>query len=132
MVGQRIVKVHFVAPVSWWFELAEGGTLRVDTVWRVVAGKRVEATSADHGQLFGRQHPVDSAVRAADVLADATVRQALIIEETGDVVLDFDNGSRLEILTTSSGYEGWAIVSPRGDEVVGLGGGPVEVRRHDS
>ena len=37
-------------------------------------------------------------------------------------MVDFDNDSRLEVLTTSSGYEGWLILSPTGDEVIGRGG----------
>jgi hypothetical protein len=131
MVGDRVRAISPVEPACWFFELASGGTLRVETLWRVVAGGRVEATSADHGHRFGLPEPVDSGARAKLALSDARVRRASIIHDTGDVVVDFDNDSRLEILTISGGYEGWSIVSPTRDEIIGLGGGLVDVRKRD-
>jgi hypothetical protein len=131
MVGDRVRVISFVEPESWFFKLVSGGTLRVETLWRIVRVGKVQATSADHGHRFGLPQPVDSAARAKLSLLDATVRQASIIQDTGDVVVDFDNDSRLEVLTTSSGYEGWLILSPTGDEVIGRGGGIVDVRKRD-
>jgi len=132
ILGRHIRAVSLVDPSSWWFELEGGGTLRVDTLWRIVAAGRVAATSADHGHRFGVPNPVNSAECATRALADAAVRQASVTEDTGDVVLEFDNATRLEILTTSSGYESWSIVSPTGDEAIGLGGGKVELLRRDA
>ena len=131
MLGRRIDAASFVEPTSWWFELRGGGALRADTLWRIVAAGRVEATSADHGHRFGLPEPVDSATRATRALSGSTVRRASITEDTGDVMLQFDNGARLEILTTSSGYESWSIFLPTGEEIIGVGGGQVEVRRRD-
>lgn len=129
MIGARVRAISLVEPSSWCFELVGGGTLRTETVWRIIGEGRVQATSVDHGHQFGLQQPVDAAARAKGALAGATVRQASIARDTGDVVVDFANGSRLEVLTTSSSYEGWSIVSPRGDEVIGLGGGSIDVRK---
>ena len=131
MVGDRVRVISFVEPESWFFKLVSGGTLRVETLWRIVRVGKVQATSADHGHRFGLPQPVDSAARAKLSLLDATVRQASIIQDTGDVVVDFDNDSRLEVLTTSSGYECWLILSPTGDEIIGRGGGIVDVRKRD-
>jgi hypothetical protein len=99
-----------IEPIPSWFELVDGGAVRVDTLWRIVAAGRVQATSADHGHRFGLPQPVDSAARATLALSNTAVRRASIVRDTGDVVLELD--SRLEILTTSSGYEGWSIFSP--------------------
>src|SRR5438445_152952 len=107
MIGRRISEIRLVEPTSWWFEFAGGGTIRADTLWRIVVGGRVEATSEDHGHKFGLSQPVDSATRATCALSNASVRHASVAGDTGDVVVDFDNDSRLQILTTSSGYEGW-------------------------
>ena len=128
MVGSTLGAISLSGPTSWLFELTSGGSLRVDTLWRIVTPGGIQATSADHGQLFGLQGPVDSAVAGMRALSGAIIRRAEIVRDTGDVVLDFDNDARLEILTTSSGFEGWSIVSPQGDEVIGLGGGPISVR----
>jgi hypothetical protein len=129
MIGRRIAAVRLVEPISWWFDLAGGGSLRVDTLWRIVASGRVQASSEDHGQRFGLPEAVDSGARAVDILANSQVRQAAFGRDTGDVLLDFDNDSRLGIVTTSSGYESWSIFFPNGDEAIGLGGGQIGLRR---
>jgi hypothetical protein len=131
MIGRRIAEVRIVEPTSWWFDLSGGGSLRADTLWRIVAGGRIQASSADHGHWFGLPKPVDSAGRAAQVLSNSSVKQASFGRDTGDVLLAFDNDSRLEVLTTSSGYEGWSILFPNHDEVIGLGGGQIELRKRD-
>ena len=128
MVGRTLGGISVSGPTSWLFELTDGGSLRVDTLWRIVTPGGIQAASGDHGLLFGLQGPVDSAVAGMRALSGARVRRADVVRDTGDVVLDFDNDARLEILTTSSGFEGWSIVSPTGHEVIGLGGGPITVR----
>ena len=129
MIGRRIVEIRQVEPISWWFDLAGGGNLRVDTLWRLVAQGRVQASSTDHGQTFGLPKPVDSAARANLGLANSVITRASLAGDTGDVLLEFDNDSRLEILTTSTGFESWAICFPNGDRAIGLGGGRVELRK---
>ena len=131
MIGRRIARIWLAEPASWWFGLAAGGSIRADTLWRIVADGRVQATSADHGQAFGLHEPVDSAVRATLALSNAAVRRASVLSDTGDVVLDFDNDCRLEILTTSTGDEGWSVMFPNGDEAIALGAGQDQLRRRD-
>jgi hypothetical protein len=131
MIGRKIRDIRVVEPVSWWFTFFGGGSLRAESMWRIVAGGRVHASSEDHGQMFGLPKPVDSVARAVQVLSNSLVRQASFGRDTGDVLLEFDNGSRLEILTTSSGHEGWSLFFPNGDEAIGLGGGQIELRRRD-
>jgi len=131
MIGRRIASIRFVEPTSWWFDLSGGGSIRAETLWRIVAGGRIQASSADHGHRFGLPKSVDSADRAIQVLLNRSVKQAAVGDDTGDVLLQFDNDSRLEVLTTSSGYEGWSIVFPNHDEVIGLGGGQIQLRKRD-
>jgi len=38
MIGRRIAEIRLVEPVSWWFDLLGGGSIRADTLWRIVAG----------------------------------------------------------------------------------------------
>jgi hypothetical protein len=131
MIGRGITEIHLGEPICWWFHFRGGGSLRADTLWRVVANGRVHVSGGDHGQRFGLPKPVDSAALAVRILSNSLVRQASFVSDTGDVLIEFDNDSRLEILTTSSGYEGWSMVFPNGDEAIGLGGGQVELRRRD-
>jgi hypothetical protein len=131
MIGRRISGIRKVEPTSWWFDLVGGGSLRVDALWRMITDGRMHVSSSDHGQEFGFPKPVDSAARAVQALANSLVTQASFSPDTGDILLGFDNDSRLEILTTSSGYEGWSIFFPNGDEAIGLGGGQIELRKRD-
>jgi len=130
LTGRRLGEIRLVEPISWWFEFVGGGAIRADTFWRLVHGERVHTTSDDHGQVFGLPRPVDSASSARDVVSASFVREVRIAPATGDLLVDFENGARLEILTTSSGYESWSLFLPNGDEVIGLGGGDVDLR-HD-
>jgi hypothetical protein len=131
MVGRRIAAIRLVEPISWWFDVAGGGTFRADTLWRLIVQGRVQASSADHGQVFGLAKPIDSAARANEALLNSVVTQASFRPDTGDVVIGFDSDATLEILTASSGHEGWSICFPNGDEAIGLGGGRIEFRRRD-
>jgi len=131
MIGSHIVEISLVEPVSWWFRLSGGGSIRADTLWRIIANGEVRAISEDHGHMFGLPEPVDSAIRAHEVLSQSLITAASVRNHAGDVVLEFDNTAVLEVLTTSCGYESWAVFFPNRDEAIGLGGGEVELRRHD-
>jgi hypothetical protein len=128
MIGASIGQVQLVEPGSWWFQFAGGGSIRADTVWRLVVEGAVRMTSHDHGHHFGRPTPVDSVDAANRALSTLQVRRASIVRDTGDLVLEFEDGPRLEILTTSSGYESWSVFSQSGEETIALGGGHVSGR----
>src|SRR5262245_60966208 len=119
MIGSRIQEIHLVEPTSWWFTFRGGGSIRVETLWRVIAEGTIQVTSTDHRHTFGLMEPVDSAIRAVQAMSSAAVRQASVRSDTGDVVVVFENDTTLEILTTSSGYESWSVFSPDGEEAIG-------------
>lgn len=52
MIGNRIREIRLVEPVSWWFRFTSGA-IRADSLWRVIKGGGIQATSTDHGHLFG-------------------------------------------------------------------------------
>jgi hypothetical protein len=128
MIGRRVREIQLERPNSWWFRFDDRGAIRADTFWRLIAAGRIHVTSEDHGQLFGLTEPVDSAVKAAEAVSSAVVQLAGATD-SGDLVLHFDNGSRLEIFSTSSGYESWSVFYPSGDEAIGLGGGEIRLRK---
>ena len=128
IAGQHVEAVSLTEPVSWWFKFSDGTSLRADTPWRIVSNERVEVTSGDHQHRFGLPEPVDAGARAMEVLGRRKAIRVSLVKATQDLVFEFDNGARLEILTTSMGYEGWSITSPGRGEIIGLGGGGVEVQ----
>lgn len=124
IVGRNLARVSFSEPCSWFFELMEGGKIRTESLWRIIAEKRVLVTSQDHGHQFGLPAPVDAAARARDLLR-GPVTGAAVREDTGDLILEFGGGSRLEIITGSAGYENWQIFAPTGDGGVVSDGGRI-------
>lgn len=131
LIGRRIAEIQLVAPTSWWFRFSSGGALRADTLWRLIYRGRIHTTSNDHGHLFGRAERLDSADEALKAIGGSNVKAVKLISATGDLWIEFDDDSRLETLTTSGGYEGWALFLPSGSEIIGLGGGSVQVRKRE-
>ena len=108
---------------AWVFRFSDGSTLRAECYLRLISNGRISVTGTDHGQRFGLAEPVDASDRIRSELGDAKVSAASLAPETSDLTLTFANGSRLEILTASSGYESWHLCRPNGGELIVGGGG---------
>jgi hypothetical protein len=121
LIGRTCVRVCEHYPHNFSFEF-EPGVLAVDCLWRVVAGGRLARTSQDHGQQYGLPAPLDAYAEAASLLRGRRVTATRLREETADLVLDFEGGVSLEVLSDSSGYEPWKLTAP-GVHLVALGGG---------
>jgi hypothetical protein len=127
--GQRLDEV--VAPdgdeiVEWMFAFGDC-RLNVGGTWRLVHGGRIAVAELDHGQWFGLGHPLDARQRVIDAVAAAVVVDAAFDAVTGDLRVEFPNGTRLEVLTNSAGFECWTLIAPEGTYYVGTGGGEVVV-----
>ena len=95
---------------SWALEFDRVG-LTTGTSWRMIKNGRLVLTSSDDGQKFGLHQPVDSETQLQAALAGHQVTSCVVDPATADLTLDFDEGSRLEILSTSIGYEAWQLNS---------------------
>ena len=125
MVGRTVATVTLLEPLTWRFEFGAAERLNVECLWRIVSDGRVQLTSDDHGQLFGLQAPVDSGREAAELLAGMPVTSVEIRASTADLFIQFESGTQLEIIPTSSGYEAWKIYGPDGSCHVATGGGTI-------
>ncbi len=121
--GRVCTRVYEHYPGNSTFQFGDA-TLAVDCLWRVIEDGKVALTSRDHGQQFGLPAPVDAYAAAVSVLQGRQVVNVRLVESSADLVLEFEGGQRLEILTDSSGYEPWKLHAP-GVHLVGLGGGGV-------
>jgi len=92
---------------DWLFDLGRGGRLTVGCHWRLVSADRITLTDEDDEQLFGLPEPVNAEAAANELIAKATVSQAVIDRVTADLHLQFSNGLRLDLINNSSGYEAW-------------------------
>ncbi len=123
MVGRAIDGISFSAPETWWFRFSGGGTVRTESAWRIIIAGHIARTSEDHGQQFGLPAPIDAEAEVRSLLCARRIEAAEVREDTGDIVLRFESGERLEIIPLSSGYESWEVAAPSGARTIAQGGG---------
>jgi len=110
---------------GWTFIFSTGATVTTQALWRVLTDGIV-VTSEDQNQQFGLPTPVDAGQRAASLLLGQATKVE-VTPVTSDLRISFDSESALELLNTSSGYEGWHLVvredGGTATELIALGGG---------
>lgn len=99
------------------------GTITVESLWRLIKDGRIALTSEDHGHPFGLRVPVDAGEQARRALADKAVLELSVDRVTGDLTMDFAGEVRVQVITTSGGYESWQAYFRDGDQDVTLVGG---------
>jgi hypothetical protein len=94
-------------------------------VWRLISDTAIEVTSEDDGQKSGLKTPVDAAARLRETIGDKPISDVRIDGVTSDLTIHFGQHLRLEVVSTSSGYEAWTvhakevqIIGRNGDSVV--------------
>jgi hypothetical protein len=87
-----------------------------------VTASGIALGNADHEQKFGLPKPVDAREEAQRLL-NAKAVKVKVSAKTADLLIEFENGSYLEIFNSSSGYEGWECSDKEGMLVVARGGG---------
>jgi hypothetical protein len=123
LFGQSITEVVRTETASWRFRFNDGSEIRPACLWRLVRSRAIAVTSEDHGHPYGLGVPVDAAGRCRSLLDGLKVRKAEVHDDTRDILLHFDDDTRLEILPLSSGYESWDIIEPSGRQAFAQGGG---------
>lgn len=99
-------------------------TITVESIWRLIEDGRIALTSEDHGHPFGLPAPVDAEQQVRRAFADKPVLELAVDRTTGDLTVDFAGGARVQMLTTSGGYESWqAYFRSGGEDVTLVGGG---------
>jgi hypothetical protein len=124
MVG-RTVCVSFREQVFWLFDFGSEARIRVQCFWRIINHGRVVLTSQDHGHQFGLPAPVDAVTRSTELLSKRIVSAVQLREATADLLIEFTDGLRLEIIPDSAGYESWELRDPSGMSYVAQGGGQI-------
>ena len=127
MVGRVVTEVSFSEPTLWYFSFGPEVSIGVECLWRIVENGRVGLTSDDHGHKFGLPAPIDAVARSTDAFSGRRVTAVQLREFTADLLIDFTDDLRLEVIPTSSGYEAWQLRDPSGTSFIAVGGG--EVRR---
>lgn len=112
-----------------WNLIFGGGSssLNLECPWRLSVGGNIQFGNEDDGQQFGLPEPVDGISLAKRLITEALVSSVIVRPGTGDLTIDFDNGTCLEAFNHSGGYESWIWSSADGTEVVAGGGGRMSI-----
>jgi hypothetical protein len=106
---------------SWTVSFKSGVSLNIECLWRLIEEGDICSTSEDHGHLFGRGKPFDG-VAALKKMGQYKIDSVETVAGTGDLIIKFNKLFVWQILTTSSGYEGWNINHPNFGSVFTQGG----------
>jgi hypothetical protein len=90
----------------------EGTKLQAE-FWRLIEHGRASFSSFDHQQKYGLPVVIDAIQELRERLADKMVEEAVLDEETGDLLFRFTHDTKLQILNVT-GYEIWDIRFPDG------------------
>jgi hypothetical protein len=91
---------------------ADGSKLEAN-YWRVIKEGKAGISSFDHQQRYGLPAPIDSIMELRKDLQDKTVTEAQLDKETGDLLFQFTENIKLQVLNLT-GYEVWTITFPGG------------------
>ena len=125
LVGRTTTEITFDEAGSWVFTFGSDALITVECLWRIVQLPRVVLTSEDHRQKFGLPAPVDAVAESTQLLLGKSVTAVSLREATADLVINFGSDLRLEIISTSSGYENWHMRDPSSTNFVAQGGGQI-------
>lgn len=124
LVGARLDSVEKLG-FDWNFRFSGGSSLMFQSLWRLVSDVAIEVTSEDEGQAFGLKTPVNAADLLKAKLGEHPISDVRIDDATSDLTFFFGATLRLEVISTSSGYEAWSlnagnvlIIGRSGDTVV--------------
>ncbi len=123
MAGRVVREVAGFEGGCWRFVFEQWEYIQTGCLWRIVKDNRLILTCEDHGQQFGLPAPIDAGSKAMEEFASAPVRAVVLREATGDLLIEFEQGLRLEIISNSAGYEAWEVHGPGRVCVVAQGGG---------
>lgn len=123
MIGQRLESVKRL-DYDWDLRFDAGSSLMFQSMWRLVSDDAIEVTSEDDGQNFGLKTPIDAAAQLKAKVGDKLVSDVRIDRVTSDLTLHFGQHLRLEVVSTSSGYEAWSLHS-KGVQIIGRNGDTV-------
>jgi hypothetical protein len=109
---------------SWFFTFTDSVSVTTESPWRLMTSDGIVVTSEDHGQQFGLPSPVDASARVLSILYNGPIRTSRIDTSTGDLFLSFSEGTLLQFLQMSCGYEAWRLCVGD-DNFICTGGGEI-------
>lgn len=126
LVGHCLLGVER-SDYDWLFRFENNISLRATCPWRIIVEGRIALGDGDHAQQFGLPKPIDGAAQSNGLLLNKAIESIAVREDTGDLTFRFEGRTVLEILNTSSGYEGWQLNDGASLNVIAMGGGELAI-----
>ena len=120
--GLAVSKIEKLPPDYWVFKFGNGVVLSTQSQWRLLSPIAILLTSEDDGQKYGLPKPVDAVASIRKLLENRVVAKAQVEHASADFTTYFDNGTVLQIVNLSSGYEAWKLESEGDFLMVGRNG----------
>jgi hypothetical protein len=119
MVSRTVCSIERVGGSNNFFMEFNFGSLNVETFWRLRKPRQLIATSED------KKHPDrDYSKDPVEELQRRLLHRSIVscqINDTEDLLLEFDNGLILEIFCDSTVFESWQLDGGPGKYYVGRG-----------
>lgn len=120
--GRTLSKIEKLPPDNWLFQFGSDVVLSTQSQWRVLSQDSILLTSDDDGQQYGLPKPVDAQSNIRELLENRVAAKVDVDQASADFTIHFDNGTILQIVNLSSGYEAWTLTSEGDFMIVGRNG----------
>jgi hypothetical protein len=133
MVGRKVTAVTTNETTEWDFWLGESFWLKekinvnISTYcpWRILRHGRIVCGIGDHRRYHDSPASVDALTIATELLSPLDIAAVELRETVGDILINFSEPLRLEILPVSDGNAGWQIKDPQGRRFYFQAGGRI-------
>jgi hypothetical protein len=125
LIGARLKSAERLEHGYYAFMFSNGAALVVPSLWRIISDGQIVLCRDDYGHQYGLPAKIDCIAEVIKRLGEKAITAITIQPDTSDLILRFGNDLRLEIISDSSGYEGWRFSGVDGLQAVALpSGGP--------
>ena len=120
--GRTLSKIEKLPPDYWVFQFGSDVVLSTQSQWRVLSQDSILLTSEEYGQQYGLPKPVDAQAMIRELLENCVAAKVVVDQASADFTIHFGNGTILQIVNLSSGYEAWTLTSEGDFMMVGRNG----------
>ena len=120
--GRTLSKIEKLPPDYWVFQFGSDVVLSTQSQWRVLSQDSILLTSEEYGQQYGLPKLVDAQAMIRELLENCVAAKVVVNQASADFTIHFGNGTILQIVNLSSGYEAWTLTSEGDFMMVGRNG----------
>ena len=122
IVGSRIESAKFDKPSeSWLIHFANGDSLNIECMWRLIEDGYICSTSEDHNQMFGGDKAFNGEA-ALNEMTEHEILSAQCNDLAGDISIKLGKYFVLEVVAISAVHESWQYKQKGGNSFIAVSG----------